>query len=279
VRFVYKHLIRTIEDVGFNQAGTLFYTCNPGFGWTLPQKDGGRYPDDWYACPKAKREYYAVNVALDKRFGDNWMGGFSFTWSSLTGNYSGLASSDEVDANGFGRTDPNVARFFDSWFLSYDQNGKPIDGPLGTDRPLYFKAYGSYKLPFGLTVGLVANAYSGVPTTIEMTMGGMQGFYPVGRGTEARSPFIFSANLYAEYSIVMNRTRLTLSLNVDNVTNNDAARRIYSLYNQDDPALTEQEIKAHFDYKQVAQQLDPRFLKPYLFMSPIMARFGIKIGF
>ena len=77
----------------------------------------------------------------------------------------------------------------------------------------------------------------------------------------------------------MGRTRLTFSLNVDNVTNNNAAQRIYGIYNQDDPALTEAEILAHFDYRTVAEQLDPRFLKPYFFMDPISARFGIKFGF
>ena len=280
VRFVYKHLIRTIEDIGFEEAeGTVYYTANPGFGWTRYQKDGGNWPDRLWPCPKAKREYYAINFSLDKRFSDNWMGGVSFTWSRLRGNYSGLASSDEVDINGYGRTDPNVARFWDGWFLPYTQDGKPIDGPLGTDRPLYFKAYGSYTFPFGLTVGTTASAFSGVPTSVEVTMGGMQGFYPLGRGTEKRSPFIFAANLYAEYPIRLGRTRLTLSLNIDNVTNNGAAQRIYSLYNQDDPALTEAEILAHFDYQGIVQDLDPRFLKEYLFMNPISARFGVKFGF
>ncbi len=280
VRFVYKHLIRTIEDIGFETAtGTKYYTANPGFGWTKYVKDGGRFPDQLWACPKAKREYYAVNFSLDKRFSDNWMGGLSITWSSLRGNYSGLASSDEVDVNGYGRTDPNVARFWDGWFLPYTQDGKPIDGALGTDRPLYFKAYGSYTFPFGLTLGTTANAFSGVPTSIEFNFGGMQGFYPVGRGTEKRSPFIFMMNIFAEYPIRLGRTRLTLSLNVDNLTNNDAARRIYGIYNQDDPSLTEAEILAHFDYRTIAQQLDPRFLKPYFFMDPISARFGIKFGF
>ncbi len=280
VRFVYKHLIRTIEDIGFETpTGTKYYTANPGFGWTKYEKDGGRFPNQLWACPKAKREYYAVNFSLDKRFSGNWMGGVSFTWSSLRGNYSGLASSDEVDVNGYGRTDPNVARFWDGWFLPYTQDGKPIDGPLGTDRPLYFKAYGSYTFPFGLTLGTTASAFSGVPTSIEFNFGGMQGFYPVGRGTEKRSPFIFMMNLYAEYPIRLGRTRLTFSLNVDNLTNNDAAQRIYGIYNQDDPALTEAEILAHFDYRTVAEQLDPRFLKPYFFLDPISARFGIKFGF
>jgi hypothetical protein len=280
VRFVYKHLIRAIEDIGFEEAsGTVYYTANPGFGWTRYQKDGGNWPNELWACPKAKRDYYAVNLSLDKRFSNNWMGGFSFTWSSLRGNYSGLASSDEVDVNGFGRTDPNVARFWDSWFLPYTQDGKPIDGPLATDRPLYFKAYGSYTFPFGLTLGAVANAYSGVPTSVEVTMGGMQGFYPLGRGTEQRSPFVFYANIYAEFPIKLGRTRLTLSLNVDNLTNNDVAQRLYPLYNQDDPSLPVEQILNGFDYRTIVEDLDPRFLKQYLFMNPINARIGVKFGF
>lgn len=280
VRFVYKHLIRALEDIGFEEPqGTEYYTGNPGFGWTLYEKDGGRWPNELWACPKAKREYYAVNASVDKRFSDRWMAGLSFTWSSLRGNYSGLASSDEVNTDGYGRTDPNVARFWDGWFLPYTQDGKPIDGPLATDRPLYFKAYGSYLFPFGLTLGAVGNAYSGVPTSIEVTMGGMQGFYPLGRGTEPRSPFVYYVNLFAEYPIQMGRFHVTFSLNVDNLTNNDVAQRIWPLYNQDDPALTQEQILAGFDFRDIVQDLDPRFLKPYLFLKPISARVGVKVGF
>ncbi len=259
--------------------GTVYYTTNPGFGWTRYQKDGGRWLDEWWPCPKAKREYYAANLSIDKRFSDNWMAGFSFTLSSLTGNYSGLASSDEIDVNGYGRTDPNVARFWDAWFLPYTQDGKPIDGPLGTDRPIFVKAYGSYRLPFGMTVGIMVNAYSGVPTSTECTMGGMQGFYPLGRGDAGRSPFIFLTNIYAEYPVRFGRTSLTLSLNVDNLTNNGAAQRLYPLYNQDDPALTTDVILAHFDYTTIVQDLDPRYLKKYFFLNPISARLGIRFGF
>ena len=110
-------------------------------------------------------------------------------------------------------------------------------------------------------------------------MGGMQGFYPLGRGTEQRSPFVYYVNLYAEYPIRLGRARLTFSVNVDNLTNNDVAQRLWPLYNQDDPALTQDQILAHFDYRTIVEDLDPRFLKQYLFMNPISARFGVRFGF
>ncbi len=77
----------------------------------------------------------------------------------------------------------------------------------------------------------------------------------------------------------MGPTQLTLSVNIDNVTNNGAARRLFPLYNQDDPALTEQQILATFDYRNVVEDLDPRFMKKYFFMDPISARFGLRFGF
>lgn len=105
VRFV-KHLIGTIDDVGALEWVTdpvtgestlqeIFYITNPGYGYSRPQSQGGKFADflvtfdpDWVAdpagwaeahpganpmqfnwywsCPKAKREYYAMNVTLKK---------------------------------------------------------------------------------------------------------------------------------------------------------------------------------------------------------------------
>jgi hypothetical protein len=40
-----------------------------------------------------------------------------------------------------------------------------------------------------------------------------------------------AANIYAEYPIRLGSTQLTLSVNVDNVTNSSAAQRLFPLYN------------------------------------------------
>ena len=83
----------------------------------------------------------------------------------MAGNYSGLSSSDEG-----GRNSPNVERNYDLWFMSYDLQGNPLDGPLQHDRTHYFKAYGSYAFPFGLTVGTVFYGRSGLPLTTSVSI-------------------------------------------------------------------------------------------------------------
>jgi len=135
LRLVQKHLIRTIEDIGvLTPQGEQYYNDNPGFGWSLPVSQGGRFDDKYWPTPKAKREYYGVNLSLEKRFSNNWQGGVNYTWSRVEGCYSGLSSSDEG-----GRNSPNVERNYDLWFLTYDLQGNVLDGPLQHDRTHYFK--------------------------------------------------------------------------------------------------------------------------------------------
>ena len=286
VRVVYKHIVRTIEDVGvLTAAGESYYTSNPGFGYSRPISQGGEFADIYPACPKAKREYWGVNIGLDKRFSDNWMGGFSYTWSQLKGNYSGLASSDE-----WGRNDPNVERYWDLWWHMFDKNNDEVVGLLNTDRPHQFKFYGSYAFPFGLTAGTVVNAMSGIPVTRELHTG-LEGYYPDGRLTDGRTPFLWFANLYAEYNLkITDRYRIQLNFNVDNVFNISTSRRIYAKMNQTSTVLTDDERLSGWTYDNTSQTVttnartlsyiaDPRYLMEMAFYPPITARIGIKFIF
>jgi hypothetical protein len=134
-RYTHKQQDRAIEDVGvFNDQGSEAYIIgNPGFGLVCEVADTSGLP-----CPKAIREYDALEIRVDKR-ATNYFFNASYTFSRLFGNYSGLASSDEA-----GRTSPNVNRFFDLPMLGFDADGNPDDGRLATDRPHVFKAYGGY---------------------------------------------------------------------------------------------------------------------------------------
>jgi hypothetical protein len=286
VRVVYKHLVRTIEDVGvLTAAGESYYTSNPGFGYTRPQSEGGEFGDEYPACPKAKRNYWGVNIGLDRRFSDNWLAGFSYTWSQLKGNYSGLASSDE-----WGRNSPNVERYWDLWWHMWDKDLNEIVGLLNTDRTHQFKFYGSYAFPFGLTVGTVMNAMSGIPVTRELHTG-LEGYYPDGRLTDGRAPFLMFADLYAEYNLMITDSyRIQLSVNVSNVFNVATARRIYAQINQTSPVLTDEERLAGWTYDLSSSTVttnartltyldDPRYLMEMAFYPPISARVGIKFIF
>ena len=281
VRFVYKHLNKAIEDVGvITPEGEQYYVANPGYGWTLPVSQGGKFDNMYPTTPKAKRNYVGVTFALDKRFSDNWMAGFAYTWSQLKGNYSGLASSDEIDAAGDGRVSPNVERYYDGWFYNWDQSMNSIEGKLGTDRPHYFKVYGSYSFPFGLTLGLTANAMSGTPISRQFQVNGADGYFPTGRFTDGRTPFLFYANAYAEYNLkIAGKYNLQLSVNVDNVFNTKTARMVWQTVNQDNPYLTDEEMLAGWDYSKLDYYKDPRFLKEMLYYPPIQARFGVKFTF
>jgi hypothetical protein len=216
-RVVQKRLIRAIEDIGIlTENGYMFYNANPGYGYSLPISQGGKFDDSLWPTPKAKRLYWGVNISLDKRFSNNWQGGVSYTWSRATGNYSGLSNSDEA-----GRNSPYIERCFDDWFMAYDLQGNPLRGPLAHDRTHYFKAYGSYSYPFGLTVGFVCFGRSGLPLTTTVNIMGVD-VYPNNRADLGRLPFTFWGNLYLEYNFkIAGRYNLQINLNIDNFTNTD----------------------------------------------------------
>lgn len=161
-RYTHKQIDRAVEDVGvFNAAGSEAYIIgNPGFGLTCEiSTEAGR------PCTKAERNYDALEVRLDKR-ATNWFVNASYTYSRLFGNYSGLASSDE-----FGRSSPNVNRFFDLPFLGYTAGGEAENGLLATDRPHVFKAFGGYTHNWGgnntnaTTISAFTTVQSGTPLT------------------------------------------------------------------------------------------------------------------
>ena len=280
VRLVNKKLLQAIEDIGISMPeGETYFIANPGSAYVQRQYDiavaAGLLPEGLPPAQKAKRDYYAVNFSLEKRFSDNWIGGLSYTWSRMTGNYAGLNSSDEAMRN-----DPNVNRYFDLWMTSYDQNLKPINGVLATDRPHYLKAYASYVFPFGLTLGTVVNAYSGVPLTTEITVNGQQGYYPLNRfDTGRRSPFTVSADVYAEYGLKLGKNKLLFSLNIRNVTDAKTAQRIYGFYNLDDVYIDDADFLNGVDVKSRVEILDPRFGQGYRFLPPLEATLGIKLAF
>ena len=262
-RLVYKHLIRTIEDVGVlledppgsGNFSEQYYIANPGEGWTLPVSQGGKFSDVFWPAPKPKREYWGLNLAVEKRFSNNWQGGFNYTWSRMTGNCGGLSSSDEG-----GRNSPNVERYWDLYFERYDIHGRPLDGVLPSDRTHYLKAYGSYAFPFGLTVGVVAYGRSGLPLTTSLSFNDMQIFPDGYFDTGKRYPFLFTMDLYLEYNLrIAKKYTVNLNATIYNATNTSTINSYSMQANYNMLRLTDDELLGQKDhYKDWKQWIDEK---------------------
>ncbi len=157
-----SRLDRTIEDTGvITSGGEVYYITNPGFGVNAQVPACSSCPPN----PKAVRDYDGIEFRLTKRYANNWFGSFSYTYSRMYGNYSGLTATDVSDGGG-GRNGANTDRAFDEPFMSFDAHGNVINGPLPTDRPNAFKATVYYSPSWKAlhpTIGLFQQVYSGSP--------------------------------------------------------------------------------------------------------------------
>jgi hypothetical protein len=240
-RFTDRRIISVIEDIGYvSPAGEVYNIGNPGYGIVAD-------PQNWLnwmgpgipTTPKAKRDYDAVELRLDKRFSRNYQFSASYTWSRLYGNYSGLASSDEAFINGgSGRDNPNNSRYFDQPWIYGDQHGHLVEGLLPTDRPNSFKFFGGYTLHSKLgntTFSPNLFLYSGTPISSMVQLIDTQGwvFYN-GRGDQGRTPFFaqMDANLMHEIAPFRNHeaVRMRFEATVFNLFNSSIVTDRYPLY-------------------------------------------------
>jgi hypothetical protein len=285
VRYIHKQIDRAVEDVGTRDAGQLGTTvriANPGFGQASAfYPELGTVP---IAFPRARRDYDAVEVALDRRLSRGWSSRVSYTWSRLVGNYSGLAQSDED-----GRVAPNTGRNFDSPMIAFDERGEPVYGVLATDRPHQLEANLVLDTRHGASVGTRWFGASGLPKTREAAFLSSLNQVPVmyrGRRSDGRLPFVTQLDLYLQQQIaVVGRARLTVSANVINAFNQGAAVNYFpaELFPGQAIAVDERTFYQGVDTQALiaAQRLvrDPRFLLDSGFQPPRTLRFGAKLSF
>lgn len=274
IRVVRKHLFQSIEDIGvFTPSGQYYYIGNPGRGIILPESQGGLFDDRWPAVEQPNREYFALNLEIEKRFSSNWVGGLSYTLSRLWGYYTGLAWTE------LGSLGANLTPMFDKWFQPLKWTTEPINDPMPTDRPHYLKLWGSYSFDFGLTVGAITQASSGTP--VSRMLYAPVSWCPDGYLTDGRTPFIWTANLYVEYALKIRNNKLVLSLNVDNVFDAKTVTKKYERINNQPFWEFTDDLKATgtWDYRTKGYDPDPRFLMPLNFLPPIQATLGMKFMF
>jgi outer membrane receptor protein involved in Fe transport len=152
VRYARKRLDNAIEDMALTDTLSGFYIGNPGpntFADLLQRAlpASGISAPTCPTCPllpTAQRRYDGIETRLNYRR-SNLFGQLSYTYSRLTGNYSGLTDTDVTDGNG-GRHNPNNHRDFDDPAMEFTTTGKVMDGRLSTDRPHVLAMTGYYRL-------------------------------------------------------------------------------------------------------------------------------------
>jgi len=213
--------------------------------------------------PKAVRNYDGVEFRLTKITSHGWSGMFSYTYSSLWGNYTGLTTTDQIDGGSTGRNSPDTTRSFDEPFYYFGANGKLNNGPLPTDRPNTFKGNAYYRLPWkggdqATTFGIFSYAYQGSPVTSYVDLGlasygaPLESTYLFGRGEWApitgstgnltigtpyfrRTPWYLQSDFNINHEIKVNKKNehqiLTFSATIPNVLNQRAVTAYYGGFN------------------------------------------------
>jgi hypothetical protein len=273
-RYVHKQIDYTIDDVGIivPGVGEVYYYANPGYG--LAEFTIGReYP----AQPKAKRDYDGVEFRARRRMSDGLELNASYLISRLYGNFSGLASSDEN-----GRSSPNVNRFFDGIYMSYDEKGNPTYGRLGTDRPHQFKVQAIYDFRFGTTVGFNQYVASGTPISRQVSNFGLPFFYR-GRGSDGRTPTLSKSDLYLQHEVRFGGRRFQVSANILNLFDQDASTQIFWQPYQDSLNIADPEFFSGFNLDQAIAEgeltPDARFGLDNGCQNPRTMRLSVKFIF
>ncbi|MEK7407174.1 MAG: TonB-dependent receptor [Acidobacteriota bacterium] len=286
-RYTRRQLDRTIEDTGIlTEHGEVYYVANPGFGITADPKF---WPKGFPVTPEAERVYDGIEFRIDKRYSRNYIFAASYTYSRLWGNYGGLASSDEN-----GRVSPNVNRYFDLPFMSFDKNGKLVYGRLATDRPHTLKFFGSYTLRTKAGETMFSPnfyAYSGTPLTTEVQMVSSVPIFANGRGDLGRTPVYSNTDFLVGHDFKLapaqERYRLRVEMNITNLFNQSTVvnKNVNYVHANDGQVNFDNEVDFFkgFDYMKMMKdqklRVDPRFGLASEFQGPRSLRFGLHFFF
>jgi len=209
----------------------------------------------------AARSYDGVEFRLTKTSSSHWAGMFSYTYSKLRGNYTGLTSSDISDGQQGGRSSPNNSRAFDEPYFQWNANGGSSSGLLPTDRPNTFKGYGYYEVSwlkkFSTNFGVFQYLYSGAPMTsyldtgrnsggawaiqswnrgkwVDVSQDPTTGFITVGAPRTRRTPWYINTDFSVTQKFKITESKvLSFSLEASNLFN----QRAVTVYNADITSL------------------------------------------
>lgn len=246
VRYTYRNVGRILEDVA-NAPLVAYELGLPGLSsveyiLTNPSSSTPVFAgaaDLGASFDDPVHSYNAVEVTMDRRFGDNWSLLTSYRWSRLRGNFEGFYRDDN------GQSDPGITSLYDfpTNDPSYSSIGVPQfgysgdirylgqSGILPLDRPHQVKAFGNYAFPMGLNLGVGFTLTSGAPLTPlaanpQYDNGGEIPVAPRGSGIQTvdgfrtRTPWISNVDLQASYKLNLGgRRAVTLLADAFNLFN------------------------------------------------------------
>jgi hypothetical protein len=156
-RDVHNQIDRAIEDIGSIDADSneVDTVGNPVHGRAAIAYRASRCRGRFVTTMRWKSP-------MRRTLTGGWTCGLSYVWSRLCGNHSGLSQSDED-----GRVSPNAGRLCDYPLMMFTEKGRPVCGPLATNRPNQLEAHLVYSAAFGLNVGGFQFVESGLPVSRE----------------------------------------------------------------------------------------------------------------
>ena len=256
---------RVIEDMSRDEA-TTYFIGNPGYG----------IASDF---PKPVRDYDAIQLFLDKRWGKNWLLHGSYTLSWLRGNYAGLFRPET------GQLDPNINSDFDLISLLDNRQGY-----LPGDSRHAIKLFGAYFVPLtrghGLQVGGAFRANSGGPTNLfgSHYLYGPDEVFILPRGAGERLPWRFTIDPSLTYTRSLNdKLAFSLVMEVYNVANFQQVIAVDERYTNDDvkpiPGGTLDDLKNLKNSDDEDALKNPNFGNPIAYQLPRQFRFGARFTF
>ncbi len=257
-RYTNKKLLSGIEDIGYVDNGlNEYYTIgNPGLGVALQQRTNFGITKH----AKARRQYMAVEMGITRRFSKNYYFSANYTYSRLRGNYAGLANSDyfdggSLDGSSATRSSPGVNRFFDWAINGFTAFGDDDYGPLATDRPHVFKAYGGYTFDWrgsktnSTEFSFFTVAQSGTPQTTAVEV---ETTYVVwkARGDMGRTPTFTQTDFGISHAYKFGndgRFKVVFDATANNVFNQNAVTA-FNPQRWINPVLAADAVIANYDY-------------------------------
>lgn len=229
--------------------------------------------------PKARRDYNAVQLSVNKRMSNRFSILANYTYSRTIGNYPGTFSASN------GQLDPNISSQYDLTDLLANRNGA-----LPTDRPHNFKLTGFYAQPIGSKGNLVASltftAYSGRPIEV-------LGFHPLygsrevfilPRGSGGRTPAITQFDAHIAYEHQLSKlVRLNIYADLINMFNQQEVANVDDEYTASvvAPLLNGKpedlvHLKASDGTIPIANS---NYGQPTGYQLPLYMRFGARVSF